>query len=181
MKEPFINHMFPGIHRPWEEDYKARTKDVVLYEHTTNLGPCYYCGDEDCDEECEDALEDKEEMEDFQNKDQPALPKLDLSKVTLQTLLDLLPEGVSPSDVKIRLHIDDDSHQYTKHGISFYYKKKFPADPEGFKKAQAKYKECEAAYDKKRAEYDEWKASQEVAQKQKEIRELKEKLKQLKK
>lgn len=174
MKEPFINNMFPGIQRPWEPDYKARTKEIILYEHSDSLGPCYYCGDEDCGGTCEEALEEKAEADAYRDKDQPPIPKVDLSKMTLQDLIDLLPEGVKASDVKIRLSIDDDSHQYTNHGVSFYYKKKFPADPEGLKAAKKKYAECEAAYQEKRAEYDEW-------LKQQEIQRLEEKLSILKK
>ncbi len=183
MKEPFINHMFPkNYNRPWEHDYQERIEDVVLYSHyekyryDDDKQYCEFCDEElgykgngeyeDCN--CEDAQDNKSEF-----------PKL--SEITLQTILDMLPEGVKPSDVKISTSLDVGSMSIDGHEVTFSYKKKFEADPEGFKAAMKQYEENYQAYLVEKQKYDEWKASQEVAQKQKEIRELKEKLKKLKK
>lgn len=178
MKEPFMNYMFPKNYmQPWERDYSARTEDVTLYSHyekfrgDSDRQYCEYCdeelgygddGWEDCD--CEDAKEAR--------SDRGNHPKL--TKVTLQSILDMLPEGVEPSDVNISISLDLGDMGIYGHEVTFSYKKTFEADPEGFKAAQKQYEENYQAYLLEKQKYDEWKRLQEV-------KELEEKLSKLKK
>lgn len=178
MKEPFINHMFPKCYMPpWEHQYSARTEDVVLYSHYEKFRSdddrqyCEYCDEElayedgeylDCD--CEDAKDEQDNRGHF--------PKL--SQITLQSILDLLPEGVKPSDVKISISLDTGDMGIYGHEVTFSYKKTFEADPESFKAAQKQYEENYQAYLLEKQKYDEWKRLQEV-------KELEEKLAKLKK
>lgn len=178
MKEPFMNHMFPKCYRrPWADQYDARTEDVVLYSHYEKMRSdddrqyCEYCdeelgygddGWENCD--CEDAKDEQDDRGNFPN----------LSKITLQTILDLLPDGVKPSDVRISINLDTGDMGIYGHEVTFSYKKTFEADPEGFKAAQKQYEENYQAYLLEKQKYDEWKRQQEV-------KELEEKLAKLKK
>ncbi len=177
MKEPFMNHMFPKNYmRPWERDYSARTEHVTIYSYyekyrnEDEAGYCEYCGEElgynsdtdeyeDCD--CEDAQDGKSDF-----------PKL--SQVTLQSVLDMLPEGVKPSDVKISMSLDTGDMGIYGQEIRFSYEKTFEADPEGFKAAQKQYEENYQAYLVEKQKYDEW-------VKQQEIKKLEDKLAALKK
>jgi hypothetical protein len=182
MKEPFMNHMFPKCYNPpWERNYVARTEDATIYSHyekhrsDDDRQYCEYC--EYCDEElgydendelmncdCEDAKDEQ----DYRGNH----PKL--SQITLQTILDKLPEGVKPSDVKISLHLDTGDMGIYGHEVTFSYKKTFEADPEGFAAAQKQYEENYQAYLVEREKYDEWK-------RQEQVKELEEKLAKLKK
>lgn len=180
MKEPFMNHMFPKCYmRPWERQYSARTEEVAIYRHYEKFRSeddsqyCEFCDEElgydaendellDCD--CEDAKDAQEGRGNF--------PKL--SQMTLQSILDLLPEGVKPSDVKIAISLDTGDMGIYGHEVTFSYKKTFEADPEGFKVAQKQYEENYQAYLLEKQKYDEWKRLQEV-------KELEEKLVKLKK
>lgn len=178
MKEPFMNHMFPNNYmQPWERDYSKRTEDVVLYSHYEKYRGdddrqfCEYCDEElaygddgwqDCD--CQDAKDARSHRGDH--------PKL--KKITLQSILDMLPEGVKPSDVNISISLDTGDMGIYGHEVTFSYKKTFEADPEGFKAAQKQYEENYQAYLLERQKYDEWKRL-------KEVKELEEKLAKLKK
>ena len=180
MKEPFINNMFrKDWQRPWERDYLPRTEDVVIYSYYEKYRNdddrqyCEYCDEElgynsetdeleDCD--CEDSLDEKDTRGNF--------PKL--SQVTLQSILDRLPEGVKPSDVKISISLDAGDMGIYGQEVTFSYKKTFAADPEGFKAAQERYEKNYQAYLVERQKYDEWK-------RQEEINQLEEKLSKLKK
>lgn len=166
MKEPFINNMFKtDWSRPWEHNYQARTEDVTIYSHYEKYHAdddrqyCEYCdeelgygddGYEDCN--CVDA---KDERESRGNN-----PKI--TQVTLQTILDRLPEGVKPSDVKISLSLDTGDMGIYGYEVSFTYKKTFEADPEGFKAAQERYEKNYQAYLVEKQKYDEWKRQQEI-------------------
>lgn len=165
MKEPFMNDMFPNNYmRPWERNYEARTEDVVIYGYYEKFRNdddrqyCEYCDEElgydsdtdeyeDCD--CEDA---QDEISDH--------PKL--SQITLQSILDMLPEGVKPSDVKISISLDTGDMGVYGHELSFTYKKTFEDDPEGFKAAQEQYEKNYQAYLVEKQKYDEWKKQQEI-------------------
>lgn len=171
--------MFPKDHRrPWASDYEARTENVTIYgyyEKFRNDDDKQYC--EYCDEElgylgkgewdtC-DCVDAKDEQE-----DRGSFPRL--SQVTLQTILDMLPEGVKPSDVKITMSLDTGDMGIYGQEISFTYQKTFPADPEGFKAAQERYEKNWQAYLVEKQKYDDW-------VKQQEIKALEEKLAALKK
>jgi len=175
MKEPFINNMFAkNWHRPWERNYLPRTEDVTLYSHYEKYRNdddrqyCEYCDEElgcdgdgeyeDCD--CEDAKDGKSDF-----------PKL--SQVTLQTILDMLPEGVNPSDVKVSISLDTGGMGIYGQEVTFSYKKTFEADPEGFKAAQDQYEKNYQAYLVEKQKYDEWKRQEEVKQLEEKLAKLK--------
>lgn len=178
MKEPFINNMFSkDYRRPWERDFLPRTEDVTIYSHYEKYHRdddreyCEYCDEElgysdgelqDCD--CEDA---KDEREGRGNH-----PRL--SQITLQSILDKLPKGIKPSDVKISLSLDTGDMGIYGQEVTFSYSKTFEGDPEGFKAAQERYEANYQAYLVEKEKYDEWK-------RQEEIRQLEEKLSKLKK
>lgn len=178
MKQPFINHMFPkNYSRPWEKNYQARTEDVTIYScyekyrNDDDRQYCEYCDEElgykdgeylDCD--CEDALDER--------GGKPSSPKL--SQITLQSILDRLPEGVKPSDVKMTMSLDSGDMGVYGHEVTFSYRKTFEADPEGFKAAQEEYEKNWQAYLVEKQKYDEW-------VKQQEIQALEDKLAKLKK
>jgi hypothetical protein len=166
MKEPFINNMFrKDYSRPWERNYLARTEDVTIYSfyekyrRDDDRQYCEYCDEElgykdgelqDCD--CEDALDEKDTRGNH--------PKL--SQVTLQSILDMLPEGVKPSDVKVSLSLDTGDMGIYGQEVTFSYSKTFEADPEGFKAAQERYEKNYQAYLVEKQKYDEWVHQQEI-------------------
>lgn len=164
MKEPFMNHMFPDSYmRPWERQYSARTEDVTIYgyyekyRNEDDEGYCEYCNKElELNESDEYEVCDCEDAQDSKSK----FPKL--SKVTLQTILDLLPEGVKPSDVKVSMELDTGDMGIYGQRVSFTYKKTFEADPEGFKAAQEQYEKNYQAYLVEKEKYDAWVKEQEI-------------------
>jgi hypothetical protein len=168
MKEPFISTKFP-----WERDYLPRTEDVTIYSYyekdrkDDDEQYCEYCdeelgygdnGYEDCD--CVDAKDDKSEF-----------PKL--SQITLQTILDMLPEGIKPSDVKISISLDTGDMGVYGQEVNFSYKKTFEGDPEGFKAAQKQYEESYQAYLVEKQKYDDWKRQEEIKKLEEKIAKLK--------
>lgn len=165
MKEPFINNMFKtDWQRPWERDYLPRTEDVTLYgyyEKYRNDDARQYC--EYCDEELgySSDTDDYEECgcEDAQDG-KTGFPKL--SQVTLQSIIDMLPEGVKPSDVKISISLDTGDMGIYGQEVTFSYKKTFEADPEGFKAAQERYEKNYQAYLVEKQKYDQWVNEQEI-------------------
>lgn len=177
MKEPFINNMFKtDWSRPWERNYQARTEDVAIYTHYEKYHNdhdkqyCEYCDEElgydnngwvACD--CEDAQDEREHRGNH--------PRI--AEITLQTILDRLPEGVKPSDVKISLSLDLGDMGIYGHEVSFTYKKTFEADPEGFKAAQERYEKNYQAYLAEKQKYDEWKRQEEVKQLEEKLAKLK--------
>lgn len=169
MKEPFINHMFPGIQRPRERDFQERDVDGVLYSYTEDLFyggedySCGICGEEDCHGECDPDDGTVEQV------------KTPLSgepgNLTLQQIIDVLPIGITPDDVKMRFDYNDWGGRF-HHTITFYYVKHMLADPEGFKQAKEKYAECERLYQIERDKYDAWSREQKRAKLKKELEEL---------
>lgn len=171
MKEPFMDD---DAHPVMEWDYKEETKDITLYQYCQieddDFEYCLFCEEEGCRGQCKQAAWN------VGYKRQPSTPNIDLSEMTLQGLLDLLPQGVEAKDVRILIGADDWSGvPYTK--ISFVYKKHFPADMEQFKIDKAIYDQKYAAYEIKRAEYEVWKKEQEIAKKEEELNKLKLQLK----
>lgn len=160
--------MFPDNYRePWDRDYKARTEDVVLYSHYEKYRNededqyCEFCDEElgydsesdtllDCD--CEDSLDERKHKGNHAK----------ITKITLQSILDMLPEGVKPSDVKISTSLDLGDMGIYGHSVTFSYSKTFKADPEGFKAAKKLYEKNYKAYLVEKEKYDEWKHNQEV-------------------
>lgn len=177
MKEPFINNMFKtDWSPPWERDYLPRTVDWTLYSYYEKYEVddsrkyCEYCdeelgygndGWEDCD--CEDAKDERDHRGNF--------PKL--SQITLQSILDMLPEGVKPSDVRISINLDLGDMGIYGQEVNFTYRKTFEADPEGFKAAQERYEKNYQAYLVEKQKYDEWKRQEEVKQLEEKLAKLK--------
>lgn len=176
MKEPFINHMFPGLEIPREWEYKKRAKQISIYESSQKIWVdrdyyCDYCNRENCNEECEEALADKEENDLYCDKDQPKTIDLKLEKVSLQTLIDQIPEGLTPNDIKISLSYNDRGVMYSQK-LSFYYIKTFPANRKGYNEAKKKYDEAEKLYFIEREKYDQWVKEQKKEKLLKELKEL---------
>lgn len=170
MKLPFLNYK-----KPYESDYIKRHVNEVffsIYEPFKNDDDryeCDICGNEECiDQECEE----------YEEND-PELFKLwDLRKknknLSLQDIINKLPDGVTPDQVKISVRINCNAFSVTGSEVNFSFTKEIPDDPEGFKKAQEEYEKNYQAYLVEKAKYDQWKKDQE-------IKELEEKLKELKK
>lgn len=176
MKEPFMKNMFPKNYmRPWERDYQKRTENVSIFSHYEKTpndsydGECEYCGREECrDRECEEYEEnDPEILAIWESRKK-------MSEMTLQDIIDRLPEGVSANQVKFNLHIDVGDMSVYGAGIDFYYAKDFPDDPEGFEAAEKQYQENYKLYEIEKAKYDQW-------VKEQKIKDLEDKLAKLKK
>lgn len=179
MKEPFLNVMFPdGWLEPKKSDYSAKTEEFVIYSYYEKFNPdfcCEFCGEDltsedddnlkDCD--CEDAVEDRGDF-----------PKL--SKMTLQSIIELLPEGVEPKDICMSTRVHYGDMGIYGHEITFFYNKIYKDDPEGFKDAKKKYQANVEAYNIEKKKYDEWKKQQEIIKYEQDIKELEEKLSALK-
>ncbi len=176
MKQPFLNNMFPGLYGPpYAPNYEARTVDIIIYTYYTPANEDYKCPN--CDQEnCQDMEcdEDDDKVDFYKDKYQLDVPKINLKKVTLQTILELLPKDVDPNDVKIKLELDAGAFGINGHSMTFYYTKRIPADPEGYKADQIKYDAAYKEYEKQKAIYDEW-------TKEESIKDLEEKLNKLKK
>jgi hypothetical protein len=176
MKEPFINNMFSKDHsRPWERDYLPRTENVAIYsyyEKYRNDDDRQYC--EYCDEELgySKDIDDYEECDCEDAKDtKSGFPRL--SQITLQSILDLLPEGVKPSDVQVSMSLDTGDMGIYGQEITFSYRKTFEADPEGFKAAQERYEKNYQAYLVEKQKYDEWVNQQEISRLEEKLAKLK--------
>jgi len=173
MKEPFMNHMFPNNYmKPWKHNFEKRIENVSIfsyYKKFTNYDECQYCGREECcGSECEEYEEnDPEILKIWENRKKN-------SEITLQDIINRVPEGVLLSDVKFSLNIDVDSMSVNGAEFNFYYAKEFPDDPEGFKKAEEEYDKNYQTYLVEKAKYDQW-------VKEQEIKALEEKLEKLKK
>ncbi len=180
MKEPFINNMFPGLFlEPEKKEYEKRVKKITLCSFYKALR-CKHCGDEDCFEYCDDALEAKKEENEERNspynwsyKDQPPIPNLRLKEVNLQSILDMLPEGVSPKDIKLELFVDSDCMSYNGIELEVTYTKEFPPDPEGYKRDKTIYDDCVKQYKEARKKYENWKIQQEINELETKLRKLK--------
>ncbi len=180
MKEPYINHMFPGVRRPWPSDFEAQTKFVKIYSDSEKYwgdreSYCDYCGNEGCDEKCEEAIECAlEDAETEEEREAIRNPPPQLENLNLQDLINMIPAGVSPSDVKLSIWSDESGGQIS-YGFTVGYSKFFPADPEGLKKAQEKYAECEAAYVVEKQKYDEFVKNQKIKELEANLKALKKK------
>ncbi len=164
MKEPSMSRM-PVV----EYDYRKRTQNIIIYQAYVNNFDCDYCPH--CDKKtCTGQCLNEYAEEGY--GDQPVIPNTPLHKMTLQSLLDMLPEGISPADVKIEL-IDDDWSGVPFAKVAFSYKKTFPANMEQFKKDKAAYDAEWAEYEKKKAAYDQWVKRQQIKKLEGELAQLK--------
>ena len=167
--------MFPNAYRrPYEKDYLPRTENVTVYSYyekhrnDDDSQYCEYCDEElGCDENgeyedcnCEDAQDEKS-----------GFPKL--SQVTLQSILDMLPEGVKPADVNMSINLDTGDMGVYGQEVTFSYKKAIKDDPEGFELAKKKYEENYKAYLVEKQKYDTWAKEQQVKELEDKLTKLK--------
>ncbi|HEY5267635.1 MAG TPA: hypothetical protein VII94_00695 [Candidatus Saccharimonadales bacterium] len=154
MKRPYVK-----LHPVHEWNYKKRTADIVIYQAyknaTENNDYCPHCSKKTCSGQCLNEYAKEGYM------DQPKIPNTSLHKMTLQSLLDMLPEGVKPSDVKIEM-INHDWAGVPYSKLVFSYRKTFPADMKRFKIDKAAYDVEWAEYEKKAAAFKEWETQQEM-------------------
>lgn len=166
MKEPFMKR-FP-VH---EWDYREKDVDVTIYSHY-EVTPR-----DDRDEEDEEEYEEMDEEELSRNtrdkKEKNGLRGKSLSDITLQSLLDNLPEGITPSDVRISMDIDCSDFAVKGTSLKFYYRKHLPARPELYQEEKAAYDKEWAEYEVKKAEYDRWVKQQEIAKLEGQLAKLK--------
>jgi len=145
---------------PNKKNYIEREIVVNLYNHFSFLRyagkywECSYCKSTKCHEECEMAEQDRQ-----RNNPMKAIT-IPLEEMTLQDIIDLLPIGVNPADIKIgtgtgtgignggigdNIEIDNGDCP-NGYNITFYYRKTILAEPE-------RYQIDIDIYNKKRDEY----------------------------
>lgn len=153
--------------------YPDGKEEVVLYADSEYLFDdgvfefrCEECEDKGC-EECESW--------NHVNSDH-----ISLCSMTLQDIIDKIPEGYSPSDVKMTLGSSlcsmgpsPDDHVF----IRFVYRRPIDlqAEIKKYEKAQKRYEQKMVEYQKAKKEYDEWKHAQDIAEAQAKLDELKRK------
>lgn len=109
--------------------------------------------------------------EDCEEKKTPEKP---INEVDLGWLLNKLPDGIKPSDVKIEFGYHANSMAYESHWVCFYYEVKVPAKKEEYKEAKKKFNKDMVKYKEEMEEY-------RKACHQKKIKETEDELEQLKK
>jgi len=181
MKKPYMT-----LSPPFKRDYEPRTVNIVLYAYYYSMEACEFCGDYNCQSDCEDAMQEDEQerypggyMRYYNNlyyrRYQPKLPKINLEDMDLQKVIDLIPEGVSPKDIKMRIDLDSGDMGYYGYAVEFYYEKTLPDESEQYKTDKAAYDAERAEYLKKFEEYQTWEKYQEILKLEQQINELKKK------
>ena len=172
MKQPFMN-----MCRPHQSDYLERTKNIVIYKYYEKYRDDYSC-EEDEFEAHGNQFYNEGEPDGTQHWyssyiDQHKTPKINLDKISFQFLIDLLPDGVSPSDVKITTSVDAGDGGIYGHEVSFYYTKMFPAEPEKYTEHFAIWQKLHDEYEIKNNVYKKYVAQQEIDELNKKIALLK--------
>jgi hypothetical protein len=175
-REPYMN-----MSEPNKKDYQVRTRNIALFYYYEHFAHDDY--DRDMDEE-----EEENHRSNFPSndgpmdgvshwysgyRDQPKLPKSNMNHLNLQQILDLLPAGVAPADVKMSVSIDTGDMGIYGHEVVFYYKKKCPAEPEQFKKDHDIWKKLCAEYEIRNSAYKKLEADKEIAELEAKISKLK--------
>lgn len=160
MEQPYI----VGRLEPNKYDYRKRTKEIVLYSYYEK-----WRGEDDYEEETE---EDRESWD----HDQPRTPTTPLKKLSLQDIIDMLPAGISPADIKMRIYIDSGDMGIYGQSVTFFYVKTFPADIKKYQADMAKYQERYNAYKIKKDDYDQWVSNQEKKKLELQFEDLRKKL-----
>jgi mannose-1-phosphate guanylyltransferase len=132
MKQPL--NPFPPSH--YEYDEKVERK--YIYSYSQNL-------DEDYDPD--------EDDKDYKDDDKTWNVK-DISAIDLAWLISQIPEGVTPSQIKIEFGYNASSMSYEDHYVRFYYEVTIPARKEEYKAAQKKYKKDLEQYEKEMFVYE---------------------------
>jgi hypothetical protein len=169
MKRPYMNR-FP-VH---EWDYEEKDISAVIYSYYEKTPRDDEFEYEDEDEELDENDEEDTWIHNKDTEEKNSIRKLKLEDINLQMLIDNLPEGVQPSDVKISMYIDCSDMAVEGTKLSFHYHKHLPARPE-------LYKRDKEAFDKEYAEFQEKLAAYEKWEKEQQIKELEDKLSNLKK
>lgn len=170
MKEPFLNRL-----EPWKNDYGKRTKDIVIYECWKSIADQY---DMDYDEDDDDGDDEERDYMKYSihRHDQPQTPTIPLDNMNLQKLIDLIPAGLKPEDIKMRMSINMSDMGPSKNDgqtITFYYTKTFPADIEQYNKDKAAYDLEFKEYEKKKKIYDKWVKDEEIKKLESQLKKLK--------
>lgn len=131
---------------PYESSYESYVERVHIYSFTESL---------------QDYEEDKPEKKD-----------VDIRKINLQWLLDKLPEGVTPKQVKISFGYNASSMSYDDHYVGFYYEKKIPACKKEYKLALKKYEAELAQYEKDLVIYNDWLKAEKIKQLKSQLNQL---------
>jgi hypothetical protein len=168
MKRPYMNR-FP----PHEWNYQEKDVEATIYS-------CYERTprDDGYDDE-EEEYEDEEENEEYRSihsrdgQEKNAIRKLPLDQITLQSLIDNLPSGITPADVKISMSIDVSAFAVEGTTLNIYYKKHLPARPELYKQEKAAYDKEYAEYEIKLKAFEEWERRQEVKKLEEKLAKLK--------
>lgn len=166
MIRPFMNR-FPVF----EWDYQEKDIDVTIYsfyEKTPN---------EDYEEEPEPDYE-KDDEESLSRRARDSILKNNITSkllkdINLQSLIDNLPEDISPSDVKIKMDIRCSSMAVEGTRLILYYTKHLPARPDLYKKDKVAYDEEFEKYSKNKELYDAWLIEQEIKELENQIAKLK--------
>jgi hypothetical protein len=153
MREPYFYDKEP------DKDFYLNRKKIVeifsFYQKASFDGDVDYCNI--CDsEECSCEIK-----------------KID--DVSLQKIIDLVPNGVSLSDVKMEMEMDVGAMSVDGHSVTFYYLKKLKPNKSGYDKAKKEYDLRRAEYLEEKAKYDEWKLNDDIKKAEKKLLKLKSK------
>ena len=156
MYKPYLNACEPN-----KEFYLNRTKRIEIFSHySKHRSEDSSCENEDCtDIYCEGECKN--------NK--PTKPK----DLNLQKVIDLVPTGISLSDVKFEIEIDIGDMAIYGQSVTFYYLKPLKPDVKGYEKAKKAYDEANAKYLEEKIKYDAWEKQDKINKLQKELEELK--------
>lgn len=152
----------------WYTDGK---EDVTIYRDSDFLFDdfdfrCPECNDEGC-EECE--------SESWNDKDHKSI-----KSITLQDIIDKIPKGLSPSDIKIKFgasYSDMGPSPRDNVWVEFYYRAPIDLQSEldKYAKERERYKLEMDEYKIAKKKFDQWKLKQDIAEMQAKLDELKEK------
>lgn len=180
MQRPYLN-----FSKPQKHDYEQQTEEVDIYVGIVPLWDDEFSYREDEDKDDEDEQEDYLKFTGYRNR-HPILKNPPIEEMSLQKLIDLVPDNVKLSDIKFSIN-----SKYSDTGpspspsdtqyIRFYYLKTFPPNLEQYEKDLDAFNKEYSEYEKKKLEYDMWEKEQELVKKQKELAYAQEQFNKLKK
>jgi hypothetical protein len=85
------------------------------------------------------SLREHDDFDDDDDEEEKEVPKKPIQDVDLGWLLTQIPEGISPSQIKIEFDYSASSMSYDDHYVKFYYNETIPARPEEFKAAKKEH------------------------------------------
>jgi hypothetical protein len=146
--------------KPFEYKYKGKTERVDIYSDYE-----YFCDYPD-EEEYEEQLE-ADELRQYYH----ATPLL--RDINLQHILDLIPEGLTPKDIKIGVFNDANRMSIHLNGVNFYYVKTIPPNMELYKKDLEQYDLDFKKYEEDLKKYNEYEKQLKIKELEKELSLLK--------